>query len=782
MRLKPSGIKNNHSGKTSSTPYRKNTAFLALLFLMAIGVSNAVGQQVHIPPSWRSDSLTMIKHETEIAKRVLPYTDMTNSMENLETRMYLYNLAQQHDRTLLIIDTICHTIPGLDTSNFRAFYFPFRIHALSSKELTKPGEAELQSTYISRFREEYSTLTDYATTGAKLFSTNWDDPGYDLILKTVGDSIMSIGADSVSANLAITWSVARSSREMSERYAKMNKTLLKEFELEKFVMQDSILLKMNDGGTVTLTIARLKKMSTPAPVILLYNIYAGNDALSAQLWASKGYVCVVAAPRGKRLSMDETRPLEFDGRDGYEIIDWISRQSWCNGKVGMWGGSYLGFAQWSTVKKLHPALKTIVPQVAVGAGIDFPVQNGIFMNYMLQWIHYVTNNKTTDEKEFHDQAKWDSLYARWYRSGLPYRKLDSLEGRPNKIFQRWLDHPSYDDFWKAMTPQREGFAAINIPILTITGYWDDDQTGAMYYYRQHHTWNKNANHYLLIGPWNHFGSQGETPSSDLLGYGIDSVAMINISDVVKQWFDYILKDSTRPEYLKDKVNFEVMGMNSWKNVSSLDKMSNDSLILFLGTHSGREGYPLTGKRSTHPEFISQKIDFRDRSQPFPPSGEIQSFTRLVDTVLHPGHKMVFRTGPIPKDLTISGNFTASFDVVINKKDVDLVVDLYAQMPDGRYIALSDNFQRASYAENRSSRKQLQPGKMQTISMKNTFISCMKLPAGSQIILLVDVNNDPHWQINYGTGKDVSGESIEDGKMPLDIRWYNSSRIFIPLLN
>jgi putative CocE/NonD family hydrolase len=104
-------------------------------------------------------------------------------------------------------------------------------------------------------------------------------------------------------------------------------------------------------------------------------------------------VGAVVNTRGKRNSNDENNPFEHESQDLYEVIDWVSKQPWSNGKVGMIGGSYVGFSQWAAVKNLHPALKTIVPQVSVGIGIDYPAQNNVFMSYMLQWIQYVTNNK-----------------------------------------------------------------------------------------------------------------------------------------------------------------------------------------------------------------------------------------------------------------------------------------------------------------------------------------------------------------------------------------------------
>ncbi len=243
-------------------------------------------------------------------------------------------------------------------------------------------------------------------------------------------------------------------------------------------------------------------------------------------------------------------------------------------------GSYLGFSQWAAVKKLHPALKTIVPQVAVGIGIDYPAQNNIFMSYMLQWIQYVTNNKLTDEADFTNAAKWDSINTKWYKSGKAFRSLDSISGKPSKIFQRWLDHPGYDQYWQKMIPYKEDFSKINIPILTTTGYYDDDQIGALYYYKEHHQYNKNADHYVVIGPYNHGGAQS-FGFTYVNGNPIDPVARISIDDLAFSWFDYILKGGKKPDLLKDRINFQVMNTNTWKHVSGLDKMHTSTLKFYL---------------------------------------------------------------------------------------------------------------------------------------------------------------------------------------------------------
>jgi hypothetical protein len=304
----------------------------------------------------------------------------------------------------------------------------------------------------------------------------------------------------------------------------------------------------------------------------------------------------------------------------------------------------------------------------------------------------------------------------------------------------------------------------------------------MYYYKQHNLWNKSTNDYLLLGPYDHGGSQGR-PAKILEGYQIDSVANISIYKLVFQWMDYILKDSSRPAILKDRVNFEVMGRNEWRHVSSLDQMQNDSIRFYFGsTPDAKEQYSLINGKPERPGYIPQTVDLKDRSDIRFKEGDIDAFEKLVDSTLNPEkEKLYFISEPVETPFAISGSVKASIKVTINKKDLDLVMDIYEQTPDGKFLALNENVQRASYAGDREQRQLLQPGKLHVINLTNTFITSRQLQKGSRIIVLIGANKSPEWQINYGTGKDVSEETIDDAATPLQIKWYNESYIQFPIL-
>lgn len=652
-----------------------------------------------------------------------------------------------------------------------------------------PALADFNSVYKEVFTSAYNSYSaDGKNWAAEYFSNSLSDMQTALQKRKAEYGVR----DSLSVAQAVALCRSYCSVVCYQSTVSLARNLLKEFEGADYVKQDSVLIKMSDGATISLTIVRSKKVSTPQPVVLMFDIYSSKD-MSARCKdiASRGYVGIIADTRGKRLSRDEIEPFEHDAKDAYEIIDWISKQSWCNGKVGMYGGSYLGFSQWSATKYLHPALKTIVPQVAVAPGVEFPSHNGIFMGYMLMWIYLVTNDQLNDNAVFGDMEKWFNLFTKWYKEGNSFRSLDTAYGKPSKIFQRWLKHPSYDDYWQKMTPQKEEFAKINIPILTITGYWDSDQVGAMYYYQQHQKYNKNNQHYLLIGPYDHSGAQG-FPKRVLGGYTIDSVANIPIMDMVFQWFDHQLKDSARPSILKDKVNFQVMGRNEWKQAPSLEKMSNGKLEWYMGNRAEKKEnekekekvlwYPLLKKQPGKNEFIPQTVDLKDRTDLQVKLEDLAAEPGIIDTALKTlPHQLVFRSEPMEKPMVIAGAITASITAAVNKKDMDVAFDIYELTPDGKYLLLANNWQRASYAKDRTQRNLLVPGKIQTFEVHPAYITCKQLQKGSRLVVVFGINKSPQWQINYGTGKDVSEETIKEAELPMEIKWYSISSIKIPIL-
>lgn len=646
--------------------------------------------------------------------------------------------------------------------------FQFEIFILNEQS----KESKNIDSFESIFRSKYTQLP---LLSKNLIPESYKyKEGYNIteVKKILKDSIFN---DSISLKNAVLLSRHYNYYKLINQTFSTAKSLLKTLEKEEFLVKDSVIIKTKKENEITLYYVLDKKIKHPKPSILHFSTYIGNNDYfisAAKINADRGYNIIYAFSRGIYLSKDEITPFEFEVEDVNEVIDWISKQTWSNGKVGMIGGSYDGFSQWAATKNLHPALKTIIPSASVGFGIDFPMYNNCFSPYMLRWLTHV--KKETDFETFDNEKKWLSIYNKYYKTGIAFNKLDNLYGGTNHTFQKWLKHPSFDSYWQSKLPYKKDFTKINIPILTITGYYDADQRGAMYYYNNHLKYNKDANHYFVIGPYGHSEAVSGITSDKYKGYKIDSVANIDLKEISFQWFDYILRGQEKPEFIKDKVNYQVMGTNKWKSAPSVDKISNKKLKFFLNKTKLEKIKPSR-------DFIIQDIDFAKRKD------TLQSFNdeKILDNVIYKRdliEKLVFESEAFNDSFEINGSFTGNLKASINKKDMDITINIYEKLPNGQYFKLThEHFARASYSKDNTTRNLLKPNKIETIPIKNTFFTSRKIEKGSKLIILLGVRKSPDVQINYGTGKDVSEETIADAKEPLEIKWYNDSYIEIPIM-
>lgn len=538
-----------------------------------------------------------------------------------------------------------------------------------------------------------------------------------------------------------------------------------------------ILITTRDGATISAIVVKKKGVTTPQPVILQYTIYVrDNDVESLKESVDHGYIGIIAYTRGKRYSADEIWPYENDANDAYDVIDWISKQKWSDGNVGMFGGSYNGFTQWAAAKKLHPALKTIVPYVANRPGMGLPMENNIYINPNYEWAFYVGNNKYLDTIAGNDRQRSREIQNKWWETGVAYKKMDSIDNRSNKWFQRWISHPSFDNYWQKMAPYQKDFAQIDIPVLSIDGYYNDSQNSSLYYLKEHYKYNPKAEHYLVIGPYGHFGAQkGGFP--EVNGYKVDRDAIINTKEITYQWFDYIFKNRAKPEILKDRINYQVMGANEWRSAPSIEEISNNHLKLYLTDEMTQGLHSLNSEKPKYDKYLSQVVDFADRDKwhnlnyyPDP----------IILNELNTRRGIFFISEPMREPLLINGSFEGELMVSINKKDMDVGITLFELTPTGEYFHLSYIVFRASFAKDITKRDLLTPGRRETIPFSNTHMVSKQLRKGSRLAIALDVNKNPFSQVNYGTGKDVSEETTADGKEPLEIKWFNKSYVKVPI--
>jgi putative CocE/NonD family hydrolase len=542
----------------------------------------------------------------------------------------------------------------------------------------------------------------------------------------------------------------------------------------RYTVDDEIMIQTRDGTSIPVVVIRPNTLSDPLPTLLEFRI---DDSQSfAKDCAAHGYVGVVAYARSGRKSGAGFTPFQHDGEDARAVINWIAKQPWSDGRVGMYGEGYSGFVPWAAAaKKLPAALKAIATSAANAPGINVPMEGNIPNNSAYAWSLEVSGAGTAESND-DDVARWRTLDQKWYRSGRRYRDMGRLYGKHNPIFIRWLNHPSYDGFWRQMVPYREQFAKISIPVLTMTGYFAASEPGALYYFAQHHRYNPHADDKLIIGPYDDAMMQRGT-SAELHGYQVDAAALVDFRELRYQWFDHIFKGTATPALLTDSVNYQLMGANEWQHAPSLEAMAGKSLRFYLDGAVSGANHRLTQHKKATDTFVQQTVNFIDRTDAaWTPSAD------YISRSLALRHSMIFISEPLTKTTEFSGLFSGRLDFTVNKMDVDLNIALYELLANGDYVRLfGPTYEfRASYATDRTRRHLLKAGERQELAFKSERITSRQLKPGSRLVIVLGINKRPDREINYGTGGDVSEESIADGKIPLKIRWYSDSYLDIPV--
>ncbi|HVT58512.1 MAG TPA: CocE/NonD family hydrolase [Thermoanaerobaculia bacterium] len=533
-------------------------------------------------------------------------------------------------------------------------------------------------------------------------------------------------------------------------------------------------IPLRDGVQLNGTVYRPAGQPAPLPVIFTLTPYIADSYHErAMYFARHGYVFVLVDVRGRGSSGGSFLPFANEGRDGDDVVEFLARQAWSNGKVTMWGGSYAGFDQWSTLKEAPPHLATIVPAASAHAGVDFPFSNGIFYSYDMQWLTF-TSGVTPNANLFGDSSYWTQKFLELYRSQAPFNTLDRLVGNPSPVFQTWLAHPTLDDYWLAMSPSPAQFARMEVPILTITGAYDGDQPGALAYYRdfmRHASPAARGRHYLIIGPWDHAGTR--TPKLKVGGLEFAAASQLDMNGLHKQWYDWTLKGGSRPEFLKKRVAYYVVGpgAESWKYADDLDAVANERRTLYLGSRGG--GAPSvfeSGTLAARPQaagappdhYVYDPRDLRPAElEEHPSESYLTDQTAALNLF---GAGVVYHGEPFAEATEVSGYVKLSVWLALDVPDTDLAASLYEILPDGGSVLLSSELLRARYRRSLGREELVTPGRIERYDFSAFTWFSRRVSKGSRLRLVLGSPNSIFLQKNYNSGKPVGTESGADARV------------------
>jgi putative CocE/NonD family hydrolase len=529
-------------------------------------------------------------------------------------------------------------------------------------------------------------------------------------------------------------------------------------------------IPMRDGVKLSATFYKPAKAGEALPVIFTMTPYISDTYHDrAMYFARNGYVFALVDVRGRGNSGGEFEPFANDPRDGHDVVEWLAKQPWCSGKVAMWGGSYAGFNQWATLKEFPPHLATIVPAAAAHPGVDFPAPHNVFLSYDVQWLTY-TSGVTPNTKLFGESSFWIDKYRERYLNHIPFQKLDVIVGNPSPHFQKWLRHRAPDEYLDAMVPKTDDYSRMDIPILTITGHYDDDQPGAMTFYRRHMKYGLDKGrerHYLLMGPWDHAGTRTPTPEVGGLKFG--KACLLDLNQLHREWYDWTMKGGARPKFLEKRVAYYVAGAEAWKHADSLEAIPAKAERLYLASmhgaatdafHSGTLSHTKPGK-SPPARYVYDPLDVRpaDRERE-PTKNEVTDQGHALNLF---GNGLVFHSEPLREAAEITGYLKFVAWIALDVPDTDFAVKVYEVKPDGSSVALADDRKRARYRESLRKEKLVTKGAIERYEFDSFNFFSRRLEKGSRLRVVFSSPNSIYLEKNYNSGGEVALESREDAR-------------------
>jgi putative CocE/NonD family hydrolase len=540
-------------------------------------------------------------------------------------------------------------------------------------------------------------------------------------------------------------------------------------------------IALRDGVRLDATLYLPEIQDQPAPALFTLTPYIAQSYHDQGLrFASYGYPFLTIDARGRGNSQGEFFPNLHEGFDGYDIVEWLAQQPYCDGKVAMWGGSYAGHAQWNTARRFPPHLATIVPVASPYLGLDFPFRNNIGSNYVMQWLTLVSGS-TSQEKIFADQSYWNRQFRCWFERGAAYRELDQCVGNPSPIFQKWVAHPAQDDFWEAFNPTPEEYQQIALPILTITGIYDGDQPGALKHYREHL---KHASpearkrHYLIIGPWDHAGTRA--PKAGFAGIKVGPESLLDLAELHRQWYAWTLKGGARPQFLRDNVCYYVMGADCWRYAQTLESVTHRKLPLLLVSdgnptdilHSGALVLQTTTSPGGPDSYVYDPRDVSLAALESQVDPEDRSEQRLL--YASRGSQLFYHSEPLAEDTEVSGFFALTAWLAIDQADTDFRAVIYEVGMDGSSVVLSFDTMRARYRESPRFERLIATREPLRYEFCNFTFVARRIRRGHRLRLVIGPINSIFSQKNHNTGGVVSEESVGVSR-PVTVRLFHDAK-------
>lgn len=550
---------------------------------------------------------------------------------------------------------------------------------------------------------------------------------------------------------------------------------------QRIIIEKNIDIPMRDGCVLKGDLFR-PDSAEKLPVLLNRTPYDKKFPLISSLTldairaANRGYNVVFVDCRGRFASEGVFTCFVDEGCDGYDTIEHVARQPWANGKVGTFGASYMGATQWLAAATRPPSLKAMVPSITASDYHDgWTYQGGAFsLFFNVSWtmtslgLARLMRERASNPKAAEElgvvMGSIDTMRERM--DHLPLKEFPMFRAGAPYFFD-WLDHPYYDDYWRALSIE-ERHAEIDVPTLNIGGWYDIFQGGTIRNYlgmRGHAPGAAGRSAALMMGPWHH-----TLPMTSLVG-AVDmgfrsSPISVDLDGLQLDWFDHWLKGKSNDVAGAPPVRIYVMGRNEWRDEKEWPLPGTEWRRYYLHSRGRANSVYGDGALATDAPGSEPSDSFLyNPLNPVPTNGgglccypnSVPGGAFDQSMVEHRSDVLVYSTEPLAEDVEVTGPIKLTLYASSSTPDTDFTAKLVDVSPCSFARNLTDGIIRARVRESQSSPRLMDPGKVYEFTIDMWSTSNL-FKAGHRIRLEVSSSNFPRFDRNPNTGHDLFADA------------------------
>jgi putative CocE/NonD family hydrolase len=522
-------------------------------------------------------------------------------------------------------------------------------------------------------------------------------------------------------------------------------------------MDFDVRIPMRDGTELSADIYR-PDAEGRFPVILVRTPYNNNTDAEAdfgRFYAARGYGVITQDVRGRWDSGGDFHAFVNEARDGFDTHEWAGTQPWSNGKVGTYGGSYVGLTQLLPAFMANPHLQAMVPMVTTSDLYNnWMYSDGAFqLGFSLSWGGILIDGRTNQNYTPYD---WRRLF------GLPADEAIGAAGRRVPHYDEWVSHPTLDDYWKSIIDGDH--AQVPAPAMFIAGWYDIFLRGSIQDYTKlvdaAVSKGEPSRHKLIIGPWVHGFNQRQVGDVDF-----GPAAVLDLQTWQLRWFDHRLKGIDNGIDEEPPVKIFVMGRNQWRDENEWPPARARYTKYFFHGDGAANSLNGNGTLDTvQPGGEPQEALVYDPGHPVPTLGGGNCCRSWIVPMGPFDHRAVERrddvlvfTGEVlQQEVEVTGPISVVLYASSTARDTDFVARLVDVHPDGFAQNIQDGIVRARHRESLESSSLIEPGRIYQYeidlwSTSNVFLK------GHRIRVEITSSNFPRFDRNPNTGRRFEGE-------------------------